>query len=89
MNVIADSMWNFIGGAADVASATLTYLNGKNDIAYNNFNGRNILYGVRENASGAISNGLAYQDLDHLHQHLCIFRLYETTIRMSAIMVYL
>ena len=31
MNVIADSMWNFIGGAADVASATLTYLNGKED----------------------------------------------------------
>lgn len=87
MNVIADSMWNFIGGAADVASATLTYLNGKNDIAYNNFNGRNILYGVRENASGAISNGLALSGFRPFASTFMAFSDYmKPSIRMSAIM---
>ena len=87
MNIIADSMWNFIGGAADVASATLTYLNGKGDITYDNFNGRNILYGVRENASGAISNGLALSGFRPFASTFMAFSDYmKPSIRMSAIM---
>lgn len=87
MNIIADSMWNFIGGAADVASATLTYLNGKEDIVYNNFNGRNILYGVRENASGAISNGLALSGFRPFASTFMAFSDYmKPSIRMTALM---
>ena len=87
MNVIADSMWNFIGGASDVATATLTYLNGKDDIAYNNFKGRNILYGTRENASGAISNGLAISGFRPFASTFMAFSDYmKPSVRMSAIM---
>ena len=88
MNVIADSMWNFIGGAADVASATLTYLNGKGDIDYKNFNGRNILYGVRENASGAISNGLALSGFRPFASTFMAFSDYMKPVcfRMTSLM---
>ena len=87
MNTLSNYLWNFIGGASDVATSTLTYLNGKGDIAYNNFEGKNILYGVRENASGAISNGLALSGFRPFASTFMAFSDYmKPSIRMTALM---
>lgn len=87
MNIISNSIWNFIGGSADVSTSTLTYLNEKEDISSSNFKGKNILYGVRENAMGAISNGLA---LSHFRPFASTFLAFSDymrpSIRMSALM---
>ena len=49
----------FIGGSADLASATGTYLEGQKDITAEDYTGKNILFGVREQAMGAILNGIS------------------------------
>ena len=48
------------GGSADLDTSTLTYLKGAGDVQPGNGSGRNIHYGVREHAMGAIANGFAY-----------------------------
>ena len=58
MNKLKDLFPNFIGGAADLAPSTKTYLNGAGDFNSDNYSGRNIHYGVRELAMAAIGNGI-------------------------------
>ena len=58
MNKIKDLFPNFMGGAADLAPSTKTYLNGAGDFSSDNYSGRNIHYGVRELAMAAIGNGI-------------------------------
>jgi len=48
------------GGAADLASSTFTVIKGGGDVRPGAFDGRNIHFGVREHAMGAIVNGIAY-----------------------------
>lgn len=87
MNIISNSIWNFVGGNADTSSSTLAYLNGKEDISYSNFKGKNILYGVRENVCGAISNGLALSGFLPFASTFMAFSDYmKLSIRMSAFM---
>ena len=87
MNIISSSLSNFVGGSADVSSSTMTYLEGKEDISYNNFSGKNIFYGVRENAMGAISNGLALSGFRPFASTFLVFSDYmKPSIRMSALM---
>ena len=59
MNVISTFVDRFIGGSADLASSTKTYLKNGGDFGIDNYKGKNIEFGVRENAMGAILNGLA------------------------------
>lgn len=49
-----------IGGSADLEPSTKTLLKGSPDISRFEFSGRNIRFGVREHAMGAVINGLAY-----------------------------
>jgi transketolase len=48
------------GGAADLASSTYTVIQGGGDVSPGAFDGRNIHFGVREHAMGAVVNGMAY-----------------------------
>ena len=59
MNVISAFIDKFIGGSADLANSTKTYLKNGGDFTSDNYTGKNIEFGVRENAMGAILNGLA------------------------------
>jgi transketolase len=52
-----------VGGSADLAESNLTEVKGGGSIAPGNYSGRNIHYGIREHAMGAIGNGLAYDGL--------------------------
>lgn len=49
----------FIGGSADLSSSILTKLNEYENYSKDNRLGKNINYGVREHAMGAIQNGLS------------------------------
>jgi transketolase len=59
MNHIASIVPALIGGAADLAGSTRAYLKTMGDFSPANYTGRNIRYGLREHAMGAISNGMA------------------------------
>lgn len=47
-----------IGGSADLAASNLTFVDGMKTITAEDYNGNNIMYGIREHAMGAIMNGL-------------------------------
>lgn len=87
MNVIAAFVPNFIGGSADLANSTKTYLKNKEDFSSDNYSGKNIFYGVREHAMGAISNGLALCNLRPFASTFLVFSDYlKPSIRLSAMM---
>lgn len=48
-----------IGGSADLAASNLTFVEGMKTITCADYNGNNIMYGIREHVMGAIMNGLA------------------------------
>ena len=87
MNVIATFIPNFMGGSADLFTSTKTYLKGKNEFSVDNYSGRNIYFGVRENAMGAIMNGLALTNIRSYGSTFLTFSDYmKPSIRMSAMM---
>jgi len=59
LNAIARKVPNIIGGSADLAPSTKTIISGESAQAPGNSAGRNIHFGVREFAMGAIVNGMA------------------------------
>ncbi len=59
MNAIAGELPELFGGSADLDPSTKTYLKGAGDFEPGSYAGRNVHYGVREHAMGAISNGLS------------------------------
>ena len=59
LNKIASRLPVLIGGSADLAPSNNTYLKGLGDLGPKDFSGRNIHFGVREHAMGAVLNGLA------------------------------
>ncbi|WP_244505720.1 transketolase [Nitrosomonas communis] len=59
MNALAEKLPVLIGGSADLSPSTKTTLMGYSDFGFDQFCGRNIHFGVREHAMGAIVNGMA------------------------------
>ena len=59
MNAIAVTLPELVGGSADLDPSTKTYLKDCGDFQPDQYAGRNIHYGVREHAMGAINNGIA------------------------------
>ena len=48
-----------IGGSADLAASNLTFVKGMKTITKDDYNGNNVMYGIREHVMGAIMNGMA------------------------------
>ena len=59
MNAIAAALPELMGGSADLDPSTKTYLKDQGDFQPGSYAGRNVHYGVREHAMGAINNGIA------------------------------
>lgn len=59
LNSLANNNPLFLGGSADLSSSIITKLNDFADYSKDNRLGRNINYGVREHAMGAIMNGIS------------------------------
>jgi len=63
LNAIAKAMPQVITGSADLYGSTKNYLKDGGDFSAKNPLGRNLWYGIREHAMGAICNGIAYDGL--------------------------
>ncbi|MBU3954724.1 MAG: transketolase [Proteobacteria bacterium] len=58
LNAIADNLPVLMGGSADLAPSNKTYLNNATVFQKDAWKGRNIRFGVREHAMGAIMSGM-------------------------------
>jgi transketolase len=63
LNHLAKAVPNLITGSADLFGSTKNYITGGGDFSAANPTGRNIWFGIREHAMGAICNGIAYDGL--------------------------
>ena len=59
LNAIAGRLPALIGGSADLAGSNNTWIDGVTAFSSTNYIGRNMHFGVREHAMGAIMNGMA------------------------------
>lgn len=88
LNLIGDRIFNLIGGCADVAPSTKAFLKNSEYFNSDNRTGKNIPYGIREHAMGAISNGISlHGGVRSFCSTFFAFENYLTpAIRMSALM---
>ncbi len=88
LNLLADEIPNLIGGSADLSPSTKTNLKNYGDIQKNQFNGRNIEFGVREHAMAGVANGISlYRGYKPFISTFLVFSDYmRPSIRMAAIM---
>ncbi len=59
LTALAKQIPELVGGSADLGPSCKTYLKGEGDFSAETPEGRNIRFGIREHAMGAICNGLA------------------------------
>jgi transketolase len=89
LNAIASRYPWLIGGSADLAPSTKTRLTfeGAGDLEADRPGGRNLHFGVREHAMGAILNGLALSKIRAFGSGFLIFSDYmKPPVRLSALM---
>ena len=87
MNVISTFIDRFIGGSADLSSSTKTYLKNGGNYSKENYQNKNTFFGVRENAMGAILNGIALTNIRCFGSTFLTFADYlKPSIRNTAIM---
>jgi len=88
LNQLAEFMPNLIGGSADLSPSTKTYLDNYGEIQKNQFDGRNIRFGVREHAMAGVANGISlHGGFRPFVSTFLVFSDYmRPSIRMAAIM---
>jgi len=88
LNAVAKVLPTLIGGSADLAPSNKTFINDINEFQKDSYDGRNIRFGVREHAMGAILNGLAlHRGIRPYGGTFMVFSDYmRPAIRMAALM---
>ncbi len=89
LNAIGPHVPLLMGGAADLSPSTKTNLTfqGAGSFEPNDYSGRNMHFGVREHAMGAIANGMALSYLRSYTGTFLVFADYmRAPIRLAAIM---
>jgi transketolase len=89
LNAVAQNIPWLIGGSADLAPSTKTRLTfeGAGDFEASSYGGRNLHFGIREHAMGAILNGLSLSKVRPYGSGFLIFSDYgRAPIRLAAIM---
>ena len=85
MNIVSDRSKFFLGGSADLSTSCHTALYKDTDFSKREKTGRNISFGVREHAMGAILNGLALSGLRTFGSTFLAFADYlKPSLRMTA-----
>ncbi len=84
----ADLIPYLVGGSADLAPSTKTYLEKYGEVQKGNYGGRNFRFGVREHAMGAVVNGISlHGGLRPFAATFLVFSDYmRPAIRLAAIM---
>jgi transketolase len=89
LNVLAQNIPWFLGGSADLGPSNKTLLTyeGAGHFQADSPNGKNLHYGIREHAMGAVVNGLSLSKLRAFGATFFIFSDYaRPAIRLSALM---
>jgi len=87
LNVLAQNIPWFLGGSGDLAPSNKTNLAGAGDFQADSPGGRNLHFGIREHAMGAIANGLSLTKLRPFTATFFIFSDYaRPAMRLSALM---
>jgi transketolase len=87
LNALAEKIPWFMGGSADLAPSTKTYIKNASSFQKDNPAGRNFHFGIREHAMGAIVNGMALSKLRPYGATFLIFSDYmRGSIRLSCLM---
>jgi transketolase len=87
LNAIAPRYPWLMGGSADLAPSNKTLIEGEASFEAGSYGGRNLHFGVREHAMGAISNGLAVSGLRPYTGTFLTFSDYmRPPIRLAALM---
>ncbi|MCU1500280.1 MAG: Transketolase [Acidimicrobiales bacterium] len=89
LNAVAQQVPWLIGGSADLAPSNKSRLtfDGAGDFSPDNRAGRNLHFGVREHAAGAVANGLALSKVRAYQAGFLIFSDFQRgAIRLSALM---
>ena len=89
LNVLAQNIPWFLGGSADLGPSNKTTLSfaGAGDFQKETPGGKNLHYGIREHAMGAVLNGLSLSKLRPFGATFFIFSDYaRPAIRLSALM---
>lgn len=87
LNFIANNTQTFLGGSADLSSSCKTNLKNYDKLDSATPDGKNIYFGVREHAMGAILNGMALSGLTVYGSTFLTFADYQkAALRMCAIM---
>ena len=88
INKLKNMLPNLMGGSADLAPSTKTYMSDMGDFSKDNYAGRNMHFGVRELAMTAIGNGMMlHGGLNAFVSTFFVFSDYvKPMARLSAIM---
>ncbi|MCZ6551110.1 MAG: transketolase [candidate division NC10 bacterium] len=89
LNAIAQNVPWVIGGSADLTPSTKTRLTfeGAGDFTAGNYAGRNLHFGIREHAMGAVLNGMSLAKVRPYGSGFLIFSDYgRAPLRLAAIM---
>jgi len=88
MNAIAKTVQSFAGGSADLAPSTKTLLNDQGHYGLGKYSGRNMHFGVREHAMGAVANGIAIHGgiIPYTATFLIFSDYMRPPIRLAALM---
>jgi transketolase len=87
LSAIAPSLPTFLGGSADLAPSTKTYVKGLGDFRKGNYGAKNFHFGIREHGMGAILNGMALSGLIPYGATFLIFSDYlRPAMRLAALM---
>src|SRR5262249_10832056 len=88
LNAMAKNVPWLLGGSADLAPSTKTRLTfeGAGDFSATDYGGRNLHFGIREHAMGAILNGLSLSKVRPYGSGFLIFSDYgRNPLRLSAL----
>ena len=87
VTMVASKVPQLVSGSADLEPSTLTVIDDGGSVAPGDYSGRNVHYGVREHAMGAIVNGLVLHGLRAFGSTFFNFLDYmKPAVRLASLM---
>jgi len=88
MNALTPKIRSLVGGSADLSPSTKTNLTGLGDFSSGDYSARNLHFGVREHAMGAIASGMARHGgiIPYTATFLVFYDYMRPPVRLAAMM---
>lgn len=88
LSKIVHNIPEVVGGSADLAASNLTFVEGMKTITAKDYDGNNLMYGIREHAMAAVMNGMALHGgvIPYSGTFFVFSDYMRPSIRLSALM---